>query len=321
MPKLVKPLARAPAATAAQSESLETYVNWFFLHCLAKNLAAGTMRFYRQKLCYLVAAYGDATPDIITLHNLRQLVVSLKTARAWSVSQTNCFIRAVRTFFNYLEHEELILTNPARRLEKLREEVRFPDVLSKAQIQALLEATAESFAGFRDRAIILTLLDTGLRLSELFGMTLESVDFQSLQIRVFGKGRKERFVPFSATLGKLLVKYKTLRGHAESNAFWVNKDGKPLTPSYFVNFLRIYSRRAGINPSVHPHRFRHTFATEFLRNGGSPLTLQRILGHTTQAMTARYTHLTDTDAAASHRTASPLEGFQRQGLNARAKRR
>lgn len=115
-------------------------------------------------------------------------------------------------------------------------------------------------------------------------------------------------MPFSPTLAKLLMKYRNKRKQAQTERLWINAKGGPLTASYFVHRLRrYYSVRAGITPPVHPHQFRHTFATEFLRNGGNPQILQRILGHTTQVMTQRYVHMTDADAAASHKTASPLE--------------
>lgn len=174
----------------AGDPTLQVLASWFFMHCEAKNLQTGTLRFYRQKLCFLLGAHGGLSPDEVTTQTLRRLVVSLRSDRKWSTQQTNHFITACRVFFNFLEKEELISSNPTRRLERLKQEKKYPEVLSREDVQALLAVTSDSFSGLRDRVMLMTLLDTGMRLSELIGMTVDAIDYNTLQFRVYGKGRK-----------------------------------------------------------------------------------------------------------------------------------
>lgn len=311
----------APTTTG---QTLDTLAVWYFTYCEAKNLQPRTLYFYRQKLRYLLAAYGDRTPETVSLQELRQLTVTLQKDRKWSTQQTNHFVTVCRQFFNYLVTEELTDVNPTKRLEKVRQEKRLPQTLRQEDMAKLLQVAPATFSGLRNRIMMLTLLDTGLRLAELLTLDVHDMDLVLLQFRVFGKGRKERLVPFSSALAKHLAKYLPQRAHyAACDALWVNLEGQRVSPHYFAHTLRDYSATAKVVPSAHAHLFRHTFATEFLRNGGNPQMLQRILGHTTHAITQRYVHITDVDACANHRAASPLEKWQggSNGLQAALKDR
>jgi site-specific recombinase XerD len=288
-------------------------VNYFLIHCSARNLSPLTQKYYTGQLAHLIAAHGDTPAEHLTVHDLRTLVASLREKRGWSIGQTNHFITSLKAFFNYLEREELTPTNPAARLERLKTEQHLPDVLTREELKSLLAVIPSGFIGLRNRTMIFALLDTGVRLRELMGLTLPDVDMKTLTLSVFGKGRKARQVPFSPTLARLLAKYLPQRARkapAHEYALWISREGTPLNYYYLHNALQAYTTTAELPRPIYPHRFRHTFATEYLRNGGSPQMLQRILGHTSQAMTQRYIHLTDTDTAREHRTASPLENWR-----------
>ena len=112
----------APSTSPTGTLTLATLATWYFNYCEARNLQPNTVRFYRDKLRYLIAAHGDATPDALTTQHLRLLMVTLSKERPWSTQQTNHCIRVVKQFYNYLVNEELTERNPAKRLEKLREE-------------------------------------------------------------------------------------------------------------------------------------------------------------------------------------------------------
>lgn len=142
-----------------------------------------------------------------------------------------------------------------------------------------------SFLGYRNRAIVLTFLDTGLRLSELAGIQLTSIDFDKGIIRVMGKGRKERVVRVGKETQKAVLRYLLRRQDALS-CLWITKECKPITPRIIQSLIQRPDKRAGITDArCSPHTFRHTFAIVCLRNGIGEFNLQCLLGHTTLQMT------------------------------------
>lgn len=291
---------------------LKILANWYLADCEAENLQPESIRFYEYRLRYLYETLGDIVPSEISTAHLRALLLHLRKTRNWSVQNTNHCVQVWKGFFHYLEQEELLEENPARRLKKLRQETKFPKPFSIEEVSALLSATAEDFCGIRDRTMMLMLLDTGIRTGELLRLQPPDVNLASGILKVFGKGRKERFLPFQRTVRRALLKYVALRKamfrHLENEdyALWLGYDGNPFKRDGLQRRLRDYGRTLKIM-DVHPHRFRHTFATEFLRNGGNPQMLQQILGHTTPIMTQRYVHMTDEDAKRDHLKASPVE--------------
>ncbi|MFH1605412.1 MAG: tyrosine-type recombinase/integrase [Pseudomonadota bacterium] len=167
-------------------------------------------------------------------------------------------------------------------------------------------------SGPRDRAIVLLLLDTGVRASELCGLRLCDVDLRNRQVTVWGKGSKQRMLPISAATGKALWRYITAeRGAALANeAVFINSHaGRPLSRNALLQLLHRLGERAGV-ADVHPHRFRHTFAINYLRNGGNALALQTSLGHTTLEMVRTYLTIAEADLVVAHRTASPVENWR-----------
>lgn len=163
----------------------------------------------------------------------------------------------------------------------------------------------------RDRAIILLLVDTGLRATELCELRIQSVDLRNRRIVVFGKGRKERQLPIGPSTGKALWRYlqedRPAAGPADS--VFVSTIGHPLDRGALRQLLARLGEKAGV-ADCHPHRFRHTFAVAYLRNGGNALALQALLGHATLEMVRRYVQIAELDLVNSHRTASPVENWR-----------
>ena len=164
-------------------------------------------------------------------------------------------------------------------------------------------------AGYRDYAIIIALYGTGLRSAELTGLKLEDVDLVGGQIRVMGKGGKQRSVYMSATVFKVLFKYRhNWRPKVKSDYFFVQENGQPLSRYYLAHRLQAYGMKAKISGvRCSPHTLRHSFAVEYLRCGGDVFTLQRILGHSTLDMTRHYAEVADSDVEESQKAYSPAE--------------
>jgi len=162
----------------------------------------------------------------------------------------------------------------------------------------------------RNRAILLLLLDTGMRASELCGLTFGQVDSHNRRVRVMGKGAKERTIPFSPRTGQALWRYLTTRSDVRANdPLIATQDEHELTRSRLLKILGKIGTRAGVS-KVHPHRFRHTFAIQYLRNSGDPYTLQALLGHSSLDMVKNYLRIAQIDIDSAHRRASPVDNWR-----------
>ena len=163
----------------------------------------------------------------------------------------------------------------------------------------------------RNRTIILLLLDTGVRASELCGLAIKDADLTNKRILVLGKGNKERALPISPRTAKTLWRYLTTERKDEPvNApLFLGSEGDPLNRNALLKLLIRLGAKAGVR-DCHPHRFRHTFAVNFLRNGGNVFELQMALGHTTLQMVQTYLVLAQADLDAAHRKASPVENWR-----------
>ena len=222
----------------------------------------------------------------------------------------NGYFRALRTFFNWLEREELIIENPFKNLKPPKIDKKVIQALSPAEIDRLFKVcSGKNMLDVRNRAILSVFLDTGLRISELVNLTLDDVDFDngSLLIRK-GKGGKQRVVRIGNRAQKMLWRYITIYRKGESNHLFINRNGESLN----LLGLKILIKRLGdkAKVKVHPHKLRHTFAISFLRAGGDVFSLQYLLGHSTLQMTQRYLQsLNANDAANAHKKFSPLDNL------------
>jgi integrase/recombinase XerD len=161
----------------------------------------------------------------------------------------------------------------------------------------------------RNRAIILLLLDTGIRAEELCLIKVHQLDKRNQRIKIFGKGAKERYVNFSARTHQAIWRYLTTReGLKDDDYLFIVDTGRKFRRDRLLDLLQTIGARAGVT-SVTVHRFRHTFAIQYLRNRGDPYTLQKMLGHSTLEMIKRYLAIAQSDVEAAHRLASPVDNW------------
>jgi len=226
----------------------------------------------------------------------------------------------IAAFCKWLLREGWLESNPCAGLAAPKEPKVLIPLFEPSDVEKLLKVAAGSkgFTGARDAAVIMTLYDTGIRVSELCSVTDPDLDLAGRRLLVHGKGDKERTVYFGLQTRKLLTNYLTAREAAlagldvlpcrvlVSTVVTAAGSTMPLTPNYVAKMIRRHSRAAGVRckrPS--PHTLRHTFAVQFLRGGGSVFALQRLLGHETLEMTRRYVQLADADLKEAHAMASP----------------
>jgi site-specific recombinase XerD len=228
----------------------------------------------------------------------------------------NCYLRAIRAFWSWLIAEEFIEVNPFDRVKIPRAPKKVIMPFSEDQIRALLGVIdTKSHIGFRDWAIILTLLDTGMRVSELTDLKMDDVNLAQRCLKVLGKGNKERIVPVGITvqraIAKYLNKYRPSPLYPLSDNLFLGRDGMPLTPNRIQSIIETYANKTGITGvRASPHTFRHTFAITYLRNGGDVFTLQRILGHETLDMVRQYVCLAQYDLQEAHLRCSPVDNLK-----------
>ena len=203
-------------------------------------------------------------------------------------------LAAIRTFFRYLCREGSLESNPARALLAPRQERRVPAHLDEDTVAALLDLPGDATtAARRGRAILEMLYATGVRCSELVGLDLTDVDTTARMVRVLGKGRKERIVPFGSRAAVALADYLACREGArpKSDALFVNARGGRLTDRSVRYLLAGQIRQLALQRHVSPHTLRHSFATHLLQRGADLRVIQELLGHASLSTTQRYTHV------------------------------
>jgi site-specific recombinase XerD len=212
----------------------------------------------------------------------------------------------LRTLFRWIVAEGGLEASPMERIPVPIARADQVAPFTPGQVNALLAASKRSRNPRRDEAILLFLLDTGVRASELCGLRLADVDIAGRRATVLGKGHKRRFVSFQRTTARTLWQYLNEDERDESDPLFQSGRGEPLTRSGLLQLFERLGKSARI-ATAHPHRLRHTFAVEFLRAGGNVFTLQQMLGHTSLHMTNRYVALAQADIENQHRQFSPVE--------------
>ncbi len=221
-------------------------------------------------------------------------------------------LSAIRSFYRYLLREEMISTSPVATTSSPKLDRRLPAFLTIEEMEKLLEAPDLSKpVGQRDRALLELLYASGLRVSELVSLNLEQVDLDSREIRVRGKGAKERIVlmgkPAATALSDYLIQGRPeLSGEKKSRALFLNRYGERLTERMVQKILEDYASKVDIGKKVHPHMLRHTFATHLLDGGADLRVVQELLGHADLSSTQIYTHVTKSQARKIYLSAHPM---------------
>ena len=205
---------------------------------------------------------------------------------------------AIRGFYRFLVQEKILRNDPARLIDLPKSGLKLPDVISKEEIELLLNApdTAKP-TGVRDAAMLELLYAAGLRVSELINLKLQDINLEAGFVRVFGKGSRERIVPIGAhAREKINIYLKTVRSkrlkQTSGPYLFIARAAKPMTRQGFWKLLRGYAMKAGLKKKITPHSLRHSFASHLLEGGADLRAVQVMLGHVDIATTQIYTHVT-----------------------------
>jgi len=294
-------------------KNFEHQLGGFLLSCKVDELSPYTIKYYSYTLgVFIKFSYklGVLRAQDVTSQHIRLFILSLQETNI-SIS-VHAYYRAVRRLFNWLIAEGLLEKSPMVNIRPPRIAKRKRNGFSSEDISNLLFLTSgNKFLEMRNRAMVLVLLDTGIRLSELANIQLKDIDFNRETIKILGKGNKERIVRAGKKTRKALIVYLLSRNDNHP-CLWVTEERKPMTRYGVQSTIRALCRRAEITDAKPgPHTFRHTAAISYLRNGGDIMTLKNMLGHSKLDMVKEYlSGLEDEDMFAVHRKVSPVDNLK-----------
>ncbi len=268
---------------------------------LEDGLARTTLESYRRDLRLFAAWLSGRDATLLSAREtdlLGYLEFRHGTGRAALKASSQARLHSsLKRFYQFALRENRIGSDPTLKLERPKGAQRFPKTLSEADIEALLAAPeTHSPLGLRDRAMLEVLYATGLRVSELVGLTLAQVSLDMGVVRVIGKGSKERLVPLGEIAADFVVQYQrearpALLKSRTSDAMFVTPRGAPMTRQAFWALIKRHAARAIPGRSLSPHTLRHAFATHLINHGADLRVVQLLLGHADISTTQIYTHV------------------------------
>jgi integrase/recombinase XerC len=274
-----------------------------------RNASAHTLRNYLSDLGqfydHLCPRDSDGNRAEIDIRQIDHITIREYMASLYRDSRKKSSIArklaTLRTFFKFLCREQVLESNPARLVSSPRQEKRLPKVISVDDVVHFIETpNTETMLGKRDRAIIELLYATGCRVSEIAGMNLADFDLKNQTIRVRGKGRKERFVPFGSkakeALNAYLLERSSLLAEApehkrDANPVFLNYQGTRISTRSIARLIEKYVKECALAQNISPHSLRHSVATHLLSAGADLRAIQELLGHARLSTTQIYTHV------------------------------
>jgi tyrosine recombinase XerC len=274
---------------------MERYIEKFVRYLeIEKNYSRHTVVNYHHDLEDFKAFLAGKGVEDVDYLSLRKYLALLKEKNISSRS-VGRRISALRSFFKFLTREGFLKANPITIVSSPKQEKRLPVFLTEEEVKKLIDAVVPKKetdeAALRDKAILETFYSTGMRISELVGLSMPDVDFISGIVKVMGKGKKERIVPIGEHAIKAIRQYLAKRS-GQSDAVFLNKNKRRITDRGVRGIVAKYIRLASLRHGVSPHTLRHSFATHLLNRGADLRSVQELLGHANLSTTQVYTHLT-----------------------------
>jgi integrase/recombinase XerD len=273
--------------------NFETYLR------LEKSLSENSIEAYLSDVIklenYFIETGIDISPISVTYPDLKAFLVWYAVTNKNTRTQSRV-LSGIRAFFRFLLIEGEMEENPASLIESPKIGLKLPEVLSVEEIDRIIgEIDLSKPEGHRNKAIIETLYGCGLRVSELVNLRLTDIHYKEEFVVVTGKGNKQRLVPVSQKALKEIDIYKQDRNHlsviTDQNVLFLNRRGRRLTRAMIFTIIKDLAAKAGIKKNIHPHTFRHSFATHMIEAGADLRAVQEMLGHESILTTEIYTHI------------------------------
>lgn len=277
------------------------YIDGFISYIVAernysKLTAEGYATALNEFLTFMETTYGISDWTDVDADHIREWIVELMTEQL-SVT-VNKKLSALRSFYKFMLIRGYVTADPTRKVKGPKGEKHLPVFVRESEMDTLLDKVefGDDYEGLRDRLIILLLYSTGMRLAELVGLNVSSIDFYSSSVKVLGKRNKERVIPFGTELREALQVYLDVRAQqpqaVDSAALFLGKKGLRITREMVSSVVKKYLSQVSTARKLSPHVLRHTFATAMLNNGAEVEVVRQLLGHESIATTEIYTHVT-----------------------------
>ena len=304
---------------------LSTLTQHFEVHNRTEGKSVRTVEWYNQALelfhDWLEGEGMSTSIEHLGEDEVREFILYLKGRKGlWGPASSHTLnnrVRALRAFFAWLHRRGYTEEHRLKDLRPPKVTQKVIEPLTPEEIKQIFASiNPNTLLGARNMAIYTLMLDTGIRLSEVATLKDEDVHLQDHYVKVLGKGNKERIVAFGVTCQRWLIHYsyhfRVEPTHPEEDAFFLSIDGYSLSSSAIRSLTERLSKASGV-PRLHPHLMRHTYATQFLLNGGDVFLLKQNLGHTTLVMVEHYVHIASQKAALRSQGFSPLDKFDVRG--------
>ena len=289
----------------------------FLVHQSAEGHSPRTIQWYDMCFRRFERFAGSDLDLDAALARLREYSIECQKS-GLSSSSVAAYIRSMKALFLWSFEEGYLEKNPHRLIPKVKERQRVPEPLTDAEIRRTVNALPlpRSFTGARNRTIFFLMFDTAIRLHEVPLIKISDLHLPEREIRLLGKGQKERVIPISDSFLHELRRYLTFREallqtkRREEERLFLTRTGSPLSLDGVRMAIRTIAKRSGVH--VHPHKLRHTSAMKMSENGIDAFSLQVILGHSTMATTLRYVHAAKAKIGRRHNQWSPLEAEEKK---------
>ena len=289
---------------------IDEYLNFMTVE---KGASRNTIDGYSRDLNRYAAFIGERKIQDIRAIGTDELLTFLAGLKGQGLAPNsmNRALAALRGFYKYLLREKKLDGNPVAHIELARVWMHLPAVLSREEMNLLLQQPGTATpAALRDSAMLELMYATGIRVSELTGLTLNSINWQVGYLVAMGKGNKERIVPIGQPASEQVQRYlergrPPLLKQRQCEFLFLNRSGKGLTRQGFWKIVKKYTAQANLAKKVHPHTFRHSFATHLLEGGADLRSVQIMLGHADISTTQIYTHITRDRLKEIHRKYHP----------------
>lgn len=234
----------------------------------------------------------------VTYKDISTYTKYLKEEKKLESTSINRHLSALRSFYNYLLGREKIKSNPFKLMRGPKKTLKLPNYMKYSEFETMINSCDDTELGIRNRALLELLLATGARIGELIKIKINDIDFSNKEIKVLGKGNKERICYFNEHAENSLKEYITnsrsiLLKNKTSEYLFINHIGTPLTDRGVRTIIDSIIKKSSLNSKITPHTFRHTFATMLLNEGCDLKSVQELLGHVNLSTTSIYTHVTN----------------------------
>ncbi len=268
---------------------------------LERNRSANTRDSYHEDLKSFCAFLEHELPEDqqATLLTFTQETIeaflNYRTEKKYNPRSNHRIMSCLRTFIRFCHAQQFRNDNPMAKIHSPRQHQKLPEYLTEKEVQALLDApNPDDPLELRDKAMLELMYASGLRVSELVGLSMNNLTMEENYLRVIGKGNKERLVPFATTTAEWLERYFKQARCAimtDSDKVFLTASGNGMVRQTFWHRIKLYAIRSGISKSIHPHTLRHSFATHLLNHGATIFDVQIMLGHASVDTTQIYTHI------------------------------